>query len=127
MKASIAGAVAGLSLLWTGTALAQGLPLTKDVRGVVLIELADGKSAVTSDKMVLGEDMQGVGKLLRCGATIRRPRFPTIAPCPSSGGFRVYLTRFPAGQPVTPDAKDLTGADTRVAGEVSRMHTEMSS
>ncbi|MGE6743564.1 cupin domain-containing protein [Allorhizobium pseudoryzae] len=110
-------------------AAAEGLPVVKEVRRVVVSEKADGTSFVASDGKVAGVDMQGVGSLFTMWGNDKAAVFPddgaqpkTEGLYPPVGGFRVYLTTYPAGQIVKPAAEDLGSNAELKANKVPGMH-----
>ena len=108
---------------------AEGLPVVKEVRRVVIAEKADGTSFIASDGNVAGVDMQGVGSLFTMWGNDKAAAFPDDGMQPKMeglyppvGGFRVYLTTYPAGQVVKPAAQDLgSNAELKVS-KVPGMH-----
>jgi len=128
----LAGSAATLLLIGFSScvaAAADGLPLTDDIRRIVIAEKPDGTSFVASDEVVAGMEMKGVGTLYTMWGNDTAAAFPddgaqpkTEGLYPPVGGYRVYLTRYPAGTAVTPEQKDLTGGSAKLASGVPGMH-----
>lgn len=109
--------------------LAGDLASKTNIRRVVVAEKPDGTSFIASDIPVAGVEAKGVGSLFTMWGNDHAAKFPDDGAQPDInglyppvGGYRVYFTRFPAGQTVTPDKTDLTGGDAKVGGGVPGMH-----
>lgn len=108
---------------------AEGLPIVKEVRRVVLAEKPDGTSFIASDSAVTGVEMQGVGSLFTMWGNDKAAAFPDdgMQPkfeglYPPVGGFRVYLTTYAAGQVVKPAQEDLGANGKLQASKIPGMH-----
>lgn len=100
------------------------------VRRVVVAEGDNGKSFVASDTPVAGLDTPGIGALYTLWGNDAAGHFPDdgAAPpfsnlYPPVGGFRVYLSVFPVGMRVSPQADRLSGGGALTQGAtVPGMH-----